>query len=111
MPSSSKRQSIMSKHQNQSLKDDISKVVAATVAKDSVNADPSSVAPITAAVVAEVAPQLQHLAGQTPWYQSQVFWGLVVLILTRILARWGESIPEEMHGPLLDFLVAYGPYF
>lgn len=93
------------------LKSDIEDAVAGAVASPNVPGDASSVQPITAAVLEEVAPRIEHLTNSEKWYQSRVTWGAIIIILTRLLAHFGYEIPQELHGAVLDLIIAFGPYF
>lgn len=61
-------------------------------------------------VIKSIGPIMAQLSNGQPIYQSQTFWGLVLLVLTRLLAHYGYAIPAEYHGQILDAMVAYGPY-
>jgi hypothetical protein len=95
---------------NKKLEARVAGAVAGEVADDNVPASPGSIEPITKAVVNELSPDINALAGDVPIYKSQVFWGMVFVALTRMLAHWGYAIPEELHGQALSLLVTYGPY-
>lgn len=92
------------------LKNKIEDVVAEVVAQPNVNADVSAIEPITDAVLEEMQPRLDHLTSQEPWYRSRVAIGAILIIATRLLAHFGYKIPEELHGAILDLLIAFGPY-
>lgn len=61
-------------------------------------------------VAAEVAPIVVNQTNQEPWYQSNVTMGALLIIITRLLAHYGYAIPQELHGPILDLIIAFGPY-
>lgn len=88
----------------------VAQAVSETVASPTVAADQSAVPAITQAVMEEVQPRIDHLTNRQPIWQSQTFWGLVFLIGTRELALRGYALPDEMHGPVLDLVISYGPY-
>lgn len=69
--------------------------------------DAKSVADI---VANEMAPVIVNQTNQEPWYQSNVTMGALTLIAFRLLAHFGYAIPQELHGPILDVLIAFGPY-
>lgn len=93
------------------LKDAIEKKIADTVIRPEVPAKLDAIEPITEAVLEEVAPQIEHLTNSEPWWQSRVTLGAIIIIVTRLLAHFGYKIPEELHGAILDLLIAFGPYF
>jgi len=71
---------------------------------------PTAVIPITDAVMKEIQPQIDHLTSSEPWFKSRVVWGAVLIFVTRLLAHFGYAIPQELHGAILDMLIAFGPY-
>jgi hypothetical protein len=93
------------------LQDKIETAVAEAVTRPEVPGDMRSVDPITESVMEEVQPRIDHLTNAEPWYQSRVTWGAIIIILTRLLAHFGYKIPEELHGAILDLIIAFGPYF
>lgn len=66
--------------------------------------------PIADAVAKEVVPVVVNSANLEPWYQSNVTMGALLLIAFRLLAHFGYAIPQELHGPILDVVIAFGPY-
>ncbi len=94
-----------------SLESRIESAVSDAVAKPMVNADATAIAPITQAVMEEVQPRIDYLANLEPWWQSRTTLGAIIIIATRLLAHFGHEIPPELHGAILDLLIAFGPYF
>lgn len=47
--------------------------------------------PVTAAVVAKVAPVVLHATNNEPWYQSRVTWGAIASIALPLLGAVGVS--------------------
>jgi len=94
-----------------SLESQIAGAVSDAVAKPSVNADATAIAPITQAVMEEVQPRIDYLTNAEPWYLSRTTLGAMIIIITRLLAHFGHEIPPELHGAILDLLIAFGPYF
>lgn len=89
----------------------VANAVSDVVTLPNVNADPSAVPAITAAVMEEVQPRIEYLTNTEPWWQSRTTLGALIIIVTRLLAHFGQEIPPELHGAILDLLIAFGPYF
>lgn len=94
-----------------SLESKIAAVVSETVAKPTVAADPSAAPAITQAVMEEVQPRIEYLTNTEPWWQSRTTLGAIIIIASRLLAHFGHEIPQELHGAILDLIIAFGPYF
>lgn len=96
--------------ERKSLEDKIEREVAKEIAKPEVEANASAVKPISDAVAKEIIPIAINKANLEPWYQSNVTMGALTVILFRLLAHFGYKVPAELHGPILDILIAFGPY-
>lgn len=92
------------------LKQQIASTVAEQVARQDVNADATAIAPITNAVMEEVQPRIDYLSNREPWWQSGVIVGSMIVIGSRLLAHFGYAIPPELHGDILNLVIAFGPY-
>jgi len=96
------------------LRQEIAQKVAATVASPDVPVDttavPSVTSAVTDAVMDEVAPRIDQITNQEPWWQSRVVLGSLLIIVSRLLAHFGYAIPEELHGDILNLVIAFGPY-
>jgi len=89
----------------------VAEAVSQAVAQPTVAADPSAVPAITDAVMQEVQPRIEYLTNTEPWWQSRTTLGAMIIIASRLLAHFGYAIPEELHGAILDLIIAFGPYF
>lgn len=88
----------------------IAGAVVEAVKSPETNATMSDAKPIADAVAAEVVPVVINQTNQEPWYQSNVTLGALLIVVTRLLAHFGYAIPQELHGPILDLIIAFGPY-
>lgn len=88
----------------------IAGAVVAAVNDPNVDAQRSAAKPIAEAVSAEVVPVIVNATNKEPWYQSNVTMGALTVIAFRLLAHFGYAVPQELHGPILDALIAFGPY-
>lgn len=89
----------------------VAAAVSDVVALPNVNADPSAVPAITAAVMDEVQPRIEYLTNTEAWWQSRTTVGALIIIVSRLLAHFGHDIPADLHGAVLDLIIAFGPYF
>lgn len=92
------------------LKAEVAASVAAVIDNPRVDAGPTAVGPITAAVMEEVGPRIDYLTNQEPWWQSRTILGSVLILVSRLVAQFGYTIPEELHGPILDVAIYVFPY-
>lgn len=92
------------------IENQIAGAVVAAVNDPTVDASRSAAKPIADAVAAKVVPVVVNATNQEPWYQSNVTMGALTVIAFRLLAHFGYAVPQELHGPILDALIAFGPY-
>lgn len=57
----------------------------------SVASQPRDVGVVTAKVVKEVAPIVDHLTNNEPWFRSRVTWGAIASIALPLLGAFGVS--------------------
>jgi hypothetical protein len=88
----------------------IAGAVIRTVARPDVKAEMSAASSITQAVSEEIEPEILHATNNEPWWQSGVIMGSLLVIATRLLAHFGYAIPPELHGDILNLIIAFGPY-
>jgi hypothetical protein len=93
-----------------SVKEKVAEAVIETVQRPDVDSSVNAASEITEAVTDNVLPQVVHATNSEPWYQSRVTIGAIIIILSRLLAHFGYAIPEELHGAVLDLIIAFGPY-
>lgn len=64
---------------------------------------------ITVAVAREVAPVIEHLTNNEPWYQSRVTLGALLTVIAAVAGIWGYSFPAETQSKILDTVLALAP--
>lgn len=89
---------------------EIAGAVVEAVKSPTTNATASDAKEISDAVKAEIVPIVMNQTNQEPWYQSHVTMGAIVFILLKVLAQLGWAVPADLHGPILDLVIAVGPY-
>lgn len=83
--------------------------VAQAVSPSTVPGNIQTVAPVTQAVMQEIGPVVDHLTNQEPWWQSRTAIAALIIVISRITAKFGYYIPEELHGPLTDIVIEVFP--
>lgn len=96
--------------QKKHLRNEVAKRVKEQVLKESVPGNLETVVPVTEAVLEEVVPRIDHATNTERWWQSRVILGSILVVLSRLLAHFGYAIPAELHGDILNLVVAFGPY-
>lgn len=79
--------------------------VAEAVSPSTIPGNQQTVAPVTKAVMEEIAPVVDHLTNQEPWWQSRVAIAALLIVFSRVVAMFGYQLPEELHGPITDIII------
>lgn len=88
----------------------IIEAVSKAVRDPETNATPADIKPISDAVREEITPIVVNATNMEPWYQSTIIMGTLVTLGIKAIAQFGYKIPPELHGQILDFIIAVVPY-
>jgi uncharacterized membrane protein len=95
---------------NNELQKAVEAKVTEAVSSTDVDASITAVPPITQAVMDEITPRINTLTNQEPWWQSRVVLGSLLIVISRLVAHFGWSIPADLHGDVINLIIAFGPY-
>ncbi len=73
----------------------IEAAVATAVMKDSVEANNSSIQPISKEVMKQITPIVLHATSNEPWYQSRVTLGAIAAVVAGIASFAGYTFDSE----------------
>jgi hypothetical protein len=86
------------------IKSQMAAAVAATVANPNVQAEESAI-PALINALGPVIDAIVHSTNNEPFYQSRVFWGSTVAIVSTLLAPFHVDLPLAMQGEITNDIV------